>query len=110
MVVNAGLANYASSKAGVIQLTRVCAVELAQHGINVNSIAPGAFPSDMHYARRTPEEVEEFRETMGKHSLFGRIGTLQELANAALFLASDDSSYITGQVICVDGGQGAILC
>ena len=110
MVVNSGLANYASSKAGVIQLTRVCAVELSPEGINVNAIAPGAFPSDMHYARRTPEEVEELRETLGKRSLIGRIGTLEELANVALFLASDDSSYITGQVICADGGQGGILC
>jgi NAD(P)-dependent dehydrogenase (short-subunit alcohol dehydrogenase family) len=110
MVVNAGLANYASSKAGIIQLTRVCAVELSPQGINVNAIAPGAFPSDMHYIRRTPEQAEELRQRLGKHSLLGRIGTLEELANVALFLASDDSSYITGQVICVDGGQGAILC
>jgi len=96
--------SYAILKAGIIMLTKFCARELGRHGINVNAIAPGLVSTDMLYVRRTPEQVKEFIENTSKQVPLGRIGATQDVANLALFLASDDSSYITGQVISVDGG------
>ena len=109
VVVDRGQANYTSSKAGVIQLTRACAAELGPDGINVNAIAPGVILTDIHYAKKTPAEVEQFFENVKKVTVLGRLGTPQELANVVLFLASDDSSFVTGQVIVADGGQGGFV-
>jgi 3-oxoacyl-[acyl-carrier protein] reductase len=97
--------NYATSKAGVMRLTRICSKELAPYGINVNAIAPGFVPTDMIHSRRSPEEVRLFVEQEAKQTPLGRTGTPQDIANLALFLASEDSSFITGQVIAVDGGR-----
>lgn len=97
-------ANYAPSKAGVNVLTQVAARELGPYGINANAIAPGIILTEHTYLGRTPAQVEEFKEIGKKNSALKRLGSPEDVANLALFLASDESSYITGQVIGVDGG------
>jgi 3-oxoacyl-[acyl-carrier protein] reductase len=99
-VGNEGQAVYSASKAAVIGLTYAAAKELAPKGIRVNAIAPGFIETDM--VRQLPPEKHQERLAGVK---MGRIGTAQDVANAALFLASDLSSYVTGQVIGVDGGM-----
>jgi NAD(P)-dependent dehydrogenase (short-subunit alcohol dehydrogenase family) len=95
---SSGRAAYAASKGGVIAMTRVMAVDLAQHGITVNAIAPGpiAVPRQKHNAER--------REAWLKAVPLGRYGTAEDVAGVALFLVSDDAAYVTGQTIPVDGG------
>jgi len=100
-----GRASYCAAKAGVVQLTKVAARELGPYGINVNAIAPGAIESTIYLARRTPEEVEEWLEYVRKVTLMGRIGTPQDVAKLAVYLASDDSSFICGETIVIDGGR-----
>ncbi|MBR4762463.1 MAG: 3-oxoacyl-ACP reductase FabG [Clostridia bacterium] len=90
---------YSASKAGVIGLTKALAKELAPSGITVNAIAPGIIDTSMN-AGLTVEEIEEFVSRVP----LGRIGTPDDVAAAALFLASDDADYITGQIIGVSGG------
>lgn len=97
---NAGQANYASSKAGVIGLTKAAAKELASRGITVNAIAPGFIETDMTDA--LPEKVKE--ATVSQIPL-ARFGRPEDVAKLAAFLASESSAYITGQVIHVDGGM-----
>ena len=97
---NAGQANYASSKAGIIGLTKAAAKELASRGITVNAIAPGFIETDMTDA--LPEKVKE--ATVSQIPL-GRFGRPQDVARLAAFLASEASGYITGQVLMVDGGM-----
>lgn len=97
---NAGQANYSASKAGVIGLTKSAARELASRGINVNAVAPGFIATDMTDA--LPEAV---REEAVKGIPLGRFGTVDDIANMVLFLASSQSDYITGQVFNVDGGM-----
>lgn len=97
---NAGQANYSAAKAGVIGFTKTMAKELAARGINVNAIAPGYIETDM-----TAVLADGVREAMTKNVPLGRGGKPEDIANAALFLVSDCASYITGQVINVDGGM-----
>ena len=97
---NAGQANYSASKAGVIGLTKTSAKEFARRGIRVNAIAPGFIKSVM-----TDVLDDSVKEAMQKSILLGRLGLPEDIANAAAFLASDDASYITGQVLVVDGGM-----
>lgn len=97
---NAGQANYSASKAGVIGLTKSVARELASRRINVNAIAPGFIATDM-----TDAMTEEAKEKIAESIPFKRIGQPEEIAKMALFLASDKSDYITGQVFAVDGGM-----
>jgi 3-oxoacyl-[acyl-carrier protein] reductase len=97
---NGGQANYAASKAGIIGLTKSLAQEVASRGVRVNAIAPGFVNSDMTAA--IPAEAKE--KMIGAIPL-KRIGEPEDIAEAALFLASSSSSYITGQVIAVDGGM-----
>lgn len=101
----AGSSAYASAKAGVIQLTKTLARELGPHGINVNCVAPGTFLTPLTAATRTPEEVAEHIAYRTKTVVLNRLGSLEELAHAVLFLASDEASYITGHTLYVDGGR-----
>lgn len=97
---NAGQANYAASKAGVIGLTKAAARELASRGITVNAIAPGFIETDM--TSILPEKV---REASVAQIPLGSFGKPEQVAAAAAFLASEDAGYITGQVLHVDGGM-----
>ena len=97
---NAGQANYAASKAGVIGLTKSVAKELASRGINVNAVAPGFIETEMTGAMK-----EEAKNAVMAQIPMGRTGSTKDVANAVLFLASPMSDYITGQVISVDGGM-----
>jgi NAD(P)-dependent dehydrogenase (short-subunit alcohol dehydrogenase family) len=93
------LVGYNVAKAGVIELTRTMAVELAQHHITVNAIAPAQI--DTRLTRSLPEEARRRRV---ERIPLGRFGEVDEVARAALFLASDDASYVTGHTLAVDGG------
>jgi len=97
---NAGQTNYSASKAGMIGLVKSIARELGSRGIRANAIAPGFIITEM-----THQLSEEVREEWAKQIPLKRGGTPEDVANTALFLASDLSSYITGQVIQVDGGM-----
>ncbi len=97
---NAGQANYAASKAGVIGLTKSTAKELAPRGITVNAIAPGFIDTDM-----TAALSDELKQEMQKNIPLARLGSGEDVANTVAFLCSDMAAYITGQVIHVDGGM-----
>lgn len=99
IVGNAGQANYSSSKAGIIGLTKTTAKELGSRGITANAVAPGFIQTAM-----TDALSEELREQMKKQVPLARLGTPEDVARVILFLASDDSAYVTGQVISIDGG------
>lgn len=101
-----GRSAYSSSKAGILGLTRTLAVELAPYGITVNAIAPGLIETEM-LRQRVAEGSVRIDAAIRKIPL-GRLGMPEEIARVAVFLASDDSSYITGQVIVVDGGYLAL--
>jgi 3-oxoacyl-[acyl-carrier protein] reductase len=96
---NIGQTNYSASKAGVVGMTRTWAVELARYNINVNVIAPGFF--DTFLTQQIPDPVKE--KFLNRIPL-RRMGKPEEIANLVAFLASDESSYITGQVVHMDGG------
>ena len=96
---NAGQANYSSSKAGLIGLTKSTAKELGGRNITVNAIAPGFIDTDM-----TQQLSDKVKDAMKAQIPMKRPGTPEDIANLALFLASDEASYITGEVIRVDGG------
>lgn len=96
---NIGQANYAAAKAGVIGLTKACAKEMAARNIRVNAVAPGFIETAM-----TDGIPEKIREGMIASIPMGRMGQPEDIARAVCFLASDDASYITGQVLVVDGG------
>lgn len=100
-----GSAAYASAKAGVIMLTKTLARELGPDGVTVNCVAPGTFLTPISSSTRTPEQVHEHLEYRKKTTVLGRVGTLEELANTILFFASDESSYVTGHTLHVDGGR-----
>ena len=97
---NGGQANYSASKAGLIGITKSLASEVASRGVRVNAIAPGYIESDM-----TAAVPEEARKKMIDSIPLKRTGKQEDVARAVLFFASDDSSYITGQVLPVDGGM-----
>jgi 3-oxoacyl-[acyl-carrier protein] reductase len=96
---NAGQANYSASKAGMIGLTKTVAKEFASRGIRANAVAPGFIQTPM-----TDKLSEEAKKTQTDFIGLGRLGTPEDVANVVLFLASDLSSYVTGQVVGVDGG------
>lgn len=95
------VAAYGASKAGVGSLTRSLAVELARHGVCVNAIAPGFFPTDLN--RSLLEQTGRGREVLMRTPM-ARYGQLEELVGAAVFLASESASFVTGQILAVDGG------
>jgi len=99
LIGNAGQCNYAASKAGLIAMTKSLAKELASRGIRVNAVAPGFIVSKM-----TDELPEDVRTRMLASIPAGRLGVPADVAKSVAFLASDDASYITGQVLAVDGG------
>jgi 3-oxoacyl-[acyl-carrier protein] reductase len=100
IIGNKGQANYAARKAGLIALTKSVAKELGSRNILVNAVAPGFIDTEMT-AAMTPEA----REALGKQIALERLGTVKDVAGAVAFLASDHASYITGQVLVVDGGM-----
>jgi 3-oxoacyl-[acyl-carrier protein] reductase len=97
---NPGQANYVAAKAGVIGLTKTTAKELSSRNITVNAVAPGFITTDM-----TEKLTEEVKSEMLKQIPLARFGEPKDIAKVAVFLASDDSSYMTGQTLHVDGGM-----
>jgi 3-oxoacyl-[acyl-carrier protein] reductase len=100
LIGNAGQANYAASKAGLIGLTKTLARELASRGITVNAVAPGLIETDM-----TTVLSEEIRQGILQKVPLGRLGEPEDIAGAVAYLASAEAKYITGQVLTVDGGM-----
>jgi 3-oxoacyl-[acyl-carrier protein] reductase len=100
IIGNPGQANYSASKAGVIGLTKTVAKELGSRGVNVNAIAPGFIETAM-----TEELSQQVRDGISTRIPLERLGVSDDVANAVVFLCSDASSYVTGQVINVDGGM-----
>jgi 3-oxoacyl-[acyl-carrier protein] reductase len=100
LIGNAGQANYAASKAGLIGLTKTLARELASRGITVNAVAPGLIETDM-----TTVLSEEIRQNILKNVPLGKLGQPEDIAGAVAYLASAEAKYITGQVLTVDGGM-----
>ena len=96
---NFGQTNYVATKAGVIGMTKVWAREMGKHGIRVNAIAPGFIETDM--VRQMPQKA---LESMVQHTPLARMGQVEDVANAYVFLASDQGSFITGHCLSVDGG------
>ena len=97
---NAGQANYAASKAGMIGMSKSIALEVASRGITINCVAPGFITSSM-----TEKLNSEQKDKILKTIPIGRMGSAQEIASTVLYLASDEASYVTGQTIHVNGGM-----
>jgi 3-oxoacyl-[acyl-carrier protein] reductase len=97
---NPGQSNYAATKAGVIGFTKSLAREIGSRGITVNAVAPGFIDTDM--TRALPQEQ---RDALLEQIALGKLGTVEDVANAVAFLASADAAYITGETIHVNGGM-----
>ena len=98
---------YTATKAAVIHLTKSVALELGQQGIRVNAICPGVVATPLAHGPLDEERRQKFRDRFGRHQPIGRVGEAEDIAQAALFLASDDSTFITGTAMVVDGGAYA---
>jgi 3-oxoacyl-[acyl-carrier protein] reductase len=103
IVGNAGQTNYSAAKAGIIALTKSLAQEVGSRGITVNAVAPGLIETEM--VAHLPEEL---RKQILSHVALGRIGTPEEVGAVIGFLCSPAASYVTGQVLIVDGGMGGL--
>ena len=101
----AGTTFYAATKAAVSVLTRRFAMELGPHGITVNAIAPGFILTDMALSGRTAEEAERLTADIAQKAMVQRVGRPEDIANAAAFLCSPESGFVTAQVLTVDGGR-----
>ncbi|MBL8337866.1 MAG: glucose 1-dehydrogenase [Rhodoferax sp.] len=101
--------SYIAAKAGVVNLTKAMALELAPHGVLVNAVAPGSTQTEgwQKWIRDAGSEAQDLHARLMTHIPLGRPGTTQEMADAVLFLAAPESSYITGHVLTVDGGWTA---
>jgi NAD(P)-dependent dehydrogenase (short-subunit alcohol dehydrogenase family) len=102
-----GQSGYGASKGGVINLTRHCAVEFAGQGIRVNCICPGATVTPMGQKNRPGMSLEEMKARNADSNPLRRTGMPEDIANAALYLASDEAAHVTGQIMAVDGGLTA---
>ena len=100
-----GTTFYAATKAAVSVLTRRFAMDLGPYGITVNAIAPGFIGTDMVLSGRTTEEAEQIRNSVSAKTMVRRLGTPEDIAHAVSFLVSDRASFITAQVLTVDGGR-----
>ena len=98
---------YTATKAAVIHLTKSVALELGQQGIRVNAICPGVVATPLAHGPLDEERRQKFRDRFGRYQPIGRVGETDDIAQAALFLASDDSTFITGTAMVVDGGAYA---
>lgn len=101
----AGTTPYAATKAAVVALTKRLALELGPHGINVNAICPGFIRTDMSLPAAPSEAVQARVARLAGKAMLRRVGEPEDIARSALFLASDDSSFVTAQVLTVDGGR-----
>src|SRR5665811_759161 len=101
---NAGQANYSASKAGLIGLTKATAREVASRGITVNAVAPGFIVTEL-----TKDLPASLTDQIKTQTPLGHFGTVEDIANAVTFLASDEAAYITGQGLAVDGGRNYII-
>lgn len=108
---NRGQANYSAAKAGLQGLTRTLAVELGPFGITANAVAPGFIDTDMTRAtaQRLGASPEQFQSAVSEHIPLRRVGQPEEVASVIAFLASEDASYVSGQIIYVAGGPAGIL-
>ena len=97
--------SYSAAKAGVVNITRTLALELAPHGITVNAIGPSIIETDL--TRERLRTIPGYREEEIARTPLGRLGTPEDVAAAALFFASPDASFVTGQTLLVDGGTSA---
>jgi 3-oxoacyl-[acyl-carrier protein] reductase len=100
-VTSPGHGHYSASKAGINGFIKAAALEFASYGITVNGVEPGNILTEGMLAERSPAFIETMKDAVP----LGRLGTPRDIANAVLFLASDEASYITGTTIVVDGGQ-----
>jgi len=108
MVSGRGMTAYAASKGAVSAFTRTLALEVAEHGINVNAICPGSFDTPMFRSVAKPrgwDSEDEYVQHVGRGIPLSRLGTIEEMGDLAVFLASDKSKYITGVEIVIDGGN-----
>ena len=108
LVSGRGMTAYAASKGAVSAFTRTLALEVAEYGINVNAICPGSFDTPMFRSVARPrgwDSEDEYVKHVGKEVPLGRLGTIEEMGDLAVFLASDKSKYITGVEIVIDGGN-----
>lgn len=100
-----GTTFYAATKAAVVMLTKRFAMELGPFGITVNAVAPGYIMTDMAHAATTPEEFEALKQRIAEKAMVRRVGQPEDIAGAVAFLVSPHSSFITSQVLTVDGGR-----
>ncbi len=104
-----GTSGYAATKASVIALTKRLALELGPYNITVNALAPGFIKTDMALQSGTLREVRDDLEAVARRAMLGRLGEPEDIAHAALFLVSDEASFITAQTLTVDGGRMDLL-
>ena len=104
-----GTSHYSMTKAVIVILTKKLALELGPHSIRVNAVAPGFIGTDLNRRGKTEGEFERVVQEFSKRTILHRIGKPEEIASAVVFLASSDSSFITGQTLTVDGGRTDII-